>query len=75
MADLGLDGAAAVEVCDEFWCQAAPRAADQDAGRLNAVAAISGVDDGPIGALVGQNGHPALVNSATTLQAEEPCWR
>ena len=75
MAYFGLDGASVAEVCDEFWCQAAPRAADQDAGRLNAVAAISGVDDGQIGALVGQNGYPALLNSATILQAEERCWR
>ena len=32
VADLGFDGASAAEVCDEFWCQAAPCAADQDAG-------------------------------------------
>ena len=55
MANFGFDGASAAEVRDQFWCQAAPCAADQDAGRLNAVAAIAAVDDGQGGVLVGQD--------------------
>lgn len=32
VADFGFYGASAAEVRDEFWCQAAPCAADQNAG-------------------------------------------
>lgn len=57
VADLGLDGAAAAEVCDQLRGQAAPCAADQHAGRLNAVTTVSPVDDSAVGALVGQDFH------------------
>ena len=55
VTDFGLDGAAAAEVGDQLWRQAASGAADQDAGRGHAVAAITSVDDGQIRALVGQD--------------------
>ena len=57
MTDFGLDGAAAAEVGNQLWSQAAPRAADQDAGLCFAVATVSAVDDGQIRALVGQDFH------------------
>lgn len=53
VADLGFDGTSSAEVCDEFWCQPAPRAADQDAGFVFAMAAVAVIDDCQIGALVG----------------------
>ena len=37
--------------------QTAPCAADQDAGFVDPVAAVSTVDDGQLGALVGEDGH------------------
>jgi hypothetical protein len=57
VADLGFDGAATTEVCDQFRRQPAPCAADQDTGRLNAVAAVSTIDDGEVGALIGEDGY------------------
>lgn len=57
VTDFGLDGAPAAEVCDQLGCQAAPCAADQDAGPVLAMAAIAAVDDGEIGSLVGQNSY------------------
>ena len=55
MTDFGFDGAAASEIGDQFWRQAAPCAADQHAGLQDAVASITTVDDGKVGALVGQD--------------------
>ena len=57
VTDFGLDGAAATEVGDQLWRQAAPCAADQDAGPGLAMAAIAAVDDGEFGSLVGQDFH------------------
>ena len=57
VSDLGFDGAAASEVGNQFWRQAAPGAADEDASRRHAVTAITAVDDGEAGALVGQDLH------------------
>jgi len=57
VADFRFDGASAAEICDEFRLQAAPRAADQHAGSLLAMAAIAAVDDGEVGAPVGQDLH------------------
>ena len=57
MADLGLDCASTTEVYHKFWRQAAPCAADQDAGRLNTMAAVSAIDDDKIGVLVSQDRH------------------
>ena len=57
VADFCLDRTSTAQVCDQFWRQTAPGAADQDAGRLNTVAAVSAVDDGKIGALVRQYLH------------------
>lgn len=53
MADLGFDCAAAAEVCHQIWRKAAPCAADKDARFCFTLAAV---DDGQIGALVGQDG-------------------
>ena len=58
MADSGLDGAAAAQVRDQFRRQAAPRAVYKDAGSVRTIATISTVDDGQIGALVGQDRNP-----------------
>lgn len=55
VADFCFDGAAAAEICDQLWCEAAPRAADQDAGPVFIVTAIAAVDDGELGALVGED--------------------
>ncbi len=52
VAGLGFVGASAAKVGDQFGGQPAPRAADQDAGCLKAVTAVN---DGQIGALVGQD--------------------
>ena len=41
VAYLGFDVASAAQVCDEFWCQDAPCAADQHAGLFLAVAPSS----------------------------------
>jgi hypothetical protein len=57
VADICLDCASTAQVCGQFWRQAAPCAADQDAGCLNAMSAISAVDDGQIGTLVCQDRH------------------
>lgn len=57
VADLGLDGAAAADVGDQFWCEAPTGSADQDAGSVLAVAAIAAVNDGEVGVLVGQDFH------------------
>ena len=57
VADFGFYGASAAQVGDQFWCEAASRAADHDAGFHLAMAAIAAVDDGQIGALVGQDRH------------------
>lgn len=57
VADFSFYCASAAEVCDEFWCQASSGAADQNAGPCLSVAAIAAVDDGQIGALVGQDFH------------------
>ena len=57
VTNFGLDGAAAAEVGNQLWRQAAPRAADQDSGPVLAMAAIAAVDDGQIRALVGQDFH------------------
>lgn len=57
VADLGLDGAAAAEVSDQPGRQPAASAADQDAGPCLATSAVTAVDDGHVGTLVGQDGH------------------
>lgn len=57
MADLCLDSAAAAKVSDQLRHQAASGAADQDTGSVLTVAAIAAVDDGEVGALVGQDRH------------------
>ena len=57
VADFGFYGASAAKVGDQFWCKAASRAADHDAGFHLAMAAIAAVDDGQVGALVGQDFH------------------
>jgi hypothetical protein len=49
VADFSLDCASTAQVCGQFWRQAAPGAADQDAGSLNTVAAVSTVDDNESG--------------------------
>ncbi len=54
VADFGFDGAASAKVRDQPWRQAAAGAADQNAGFVLAMAAVSTVYDGQIGALVGQ---------------------
>ncbi len=46
------DGAAAAEAWDQAWRQAAPGAADQDAGSVLTVTAVGVVDDGKVGALI-----------------------
>lgn len=46
VSDLSLDGTSAAQVRDQLRCQPAPCAADQDAGRLDAMTAIAAVDDG-----------------------------
>ena len=55
VTDFGFDGAATSQIGDQFWRQAAPCAADQHAGLQDAVALIPTVDDGKVGALVGQD--------------------
>jgi hypothetical protein len=55
VADFRFDGASASQVCDQFGGQPAPRAADQDAGFLLAMATIAAVDDGQVRALGGQD--------------------
>lgn len=57
MADLCLDSAAAAKVSDQLRHQAASGAANQDTGSVLTVAAIAAVDDGEVGALVGQDRH------------------
>ena len=57
VADFSLNDASAAEVGDQLRCQAAPCAADQHAGPGLGMAAIAAVDDGQIGALVGQDFH------------------
>ncbi len=55
VADFSFDRAAAVEIGEQFWCQAAPCDADQHAGLQDTVAPIPMVDDGKVGALIGQD--------------------
>ena len=57
MADPGLDGTAATQVCDEFWRQATAGAADQHAGFALAMAAIATVNDGEVWALICEDLH------------------
>ena len=51
-----LDGAAAVAISDQPGRQSAPGSGDQHAGRRNAVAAITTVDDSQVGPVAGQAG-------------------
>lgn len=53
MTGFGGDGAAAAEVSGQFWCQPAPRSADQGAGLVFVMATA---DDSRSGALASQVG-------------------
>ena len=55
MANFRLDGAAAAKIGDELWCQAAPRAADQDTGFGLAVTTVAAIDHREVGALIGED--------------------
>ena len=57
VADFGFDGAAASEVSDQLGCQAPAGAADQHAGFVGGMAAITTIDHGKVRALVGQDLH------------------
>ena len=54
VADLGLDGAAALEEPGERRRQTAPRAADELPGALHAVSAIAAVNHGEAGTASGK---------------------
>lgn len=55
VTDFSFDRAAASQIGQQFWCQAAPCTTDQHAGLQHIVASIPAVDDGDVGALVGQD--------------------
>ena len=54
-ADFRLDGAAAAEIGDELWCQAAPHAADQDTGFGLAVTTVAAIDDCQFRAMISED--------------------
>jgi hypothetical protein len=73
MTDLSLDAASATQVGDQSLRQAAAHSADRNAGACFAMAAITAVDDGKVGAVAmvaSEMSTPGASRSATSLK---PC--